>query len=351
MRNGLVSAVLLTGLAGVLGWSSPAAGRTYYVSPNGSDANAGISPSRPWRSIERVNRAALQPGDVVRFRGSAEYRGSHLVLRRSGLPGRPITFSQYGTGWPTIQDGVFLDGVSHVALRRLRIEGDPQGVAAARSGPGSRHVDVIGNRIVEAAIAVNSPNPKDGDWLIARNSIASTDDSAIILEGARQRVVENRIHGAGADPGITYGKHGVYLKGPDGVVTGNDIGNFSDEGVSTRYRNALIEGNDIHDGEGGIGYYRNDADVGITRLRHNRIWNVSYGIYIARADSAGPTLERFEIVDNAVQAPIDVPDDPLAPVECRGNRADQPAAGRDWWLATHPPDTGEIFARGTAPCP
>ncbi|HZE04136.1 MAG TPA: hypothetical protein VE127_02865, partial [Solirubrobacteraceae bacterium] len=40
-------------------------GTTYYVSPSGSDSDSGTSPSRAWRTVKQVDRAALKPGDQV----------------------------------------------------------------------------------------------------------------------------------------------------------------------------------------------------------------------------------------------------------------------------------------------
>src|SRR5262249_5041856 len=44
-------------------------GTTYYVSPSGSDSNPGTSPASAWRTVSRVNRADLSPGDAVLFQG------------------------------------------------------------------------------------------------------------------------------------------------------------------------------------------------------------------------------------------------------------------------------------------
>ena len=54
-----LAVVVLTASAAHASGSSPAT--TYYVSSTGSDANAGTAAS-PWRTVSRVNRAALAPG-------------------------------------------------------------------------------------------------------------------------------------------------------------------------------------------------------------------------------------------------------------------------------------------------
>ncbi len=70
---------------------------TYYVAAIGSDINNGQSPNTPFQSLAQVSRLTLQPGDSIRFRRGDTFRGS-LVIRQSGLIGRPIVIDGYGTG-------------------------------------------------------------------------------------------------------------------------------------------------------------------------------------------------------------------------------------------------------------
>ena len=72
-------------------------GATYFVdSAAGNDDAAGTCETAAWRSLERVNKAELKPGDVVRFKRGGLWRGT--LVPRSGEPGRPITYTTYGTG-------------------------------------------------------------------------------------------------------------------------------------------------------------------------------------------------------------------------------------------------------------
>ena len=48
---------------------------TYYVSPSGSDGNAGTSASRPWKTIAKVNKKDLNAGDRVLFKGGSTFKG------------------------------------------------------------------------------------------------------------------------------------------------------------------------------------------------------------------------------------------------------------------------------------
>lgn len=70
---------------------------SYYVDPAGNDADSGMSPRRPWRTVARVNSAGLQPGDTIHFKSGGLWRET-LEPAHGGAPGRPITFSRYGNG-------------------------------------------------------------------------------------------------------------------------------------------------------------------------------------------------------------------------------------------------------------
>ena len=57
--------------------------RTFHVDAvRGDDAQDGLKPETAWRSLTRVNRASLAPGDQVLFRRGQAWRGQ--LLPRSG---------------------------------------------------------------------------------------------------------------------------------------------------------------------------------------------------------------------------------------------------------------------------
>lgn len=66
-------------------------GAIYYVSSEGDDANDGLSPEKPIRTIERVNALALKPSDGVMFRRGDMFRGK--IVAQKG-----VTYSAYGRG-------------------------------------------------------------------------------------------------------------------------------------------------------------------------------------------------------------------------------------------------------------
>jgi hypothetical protein len=88
-------------------------GTVYYVDfASGDDANAGTSPSKPWKRAPGDTAAtgvpaskALAPGDTVRFKAGVAYRGT-IVPKSSGADSSPIIYTGtgYGTG-SAIWDG------------------------------------------------------------------------------------------------------------------------------------------------------------------------------------------------------------------------------------------------------
>ena len=66
-------------------------GVIYYLSADGDDANDGLSPQTPLRSIAKLNTLELNPSDGVMFRRGDVWRGK--ITTRKG-----VTYSAYGKG-------------------------------------------------------------------------------------------------------------------------------------------------------------------------------------------------------------------------------------------------------------
>jgi len=100
---------------------------TYYVDGYaGNDSNSGISETKAWASLHKVNTFEhFNPGDSVLFKGGAEHspetkavgereEGQLLVPPTSGESGKPITFGSYGGGKAVLKVG--RQGYSNVYL-------------------------------------------------------------------------------------------------------------------------------------------------------------------------------------------------------------------------------------------
>ncbi len=81
----------------VLRFSTVTTAADYYVdSVSGSDSASGRTDQEAWRTLDRVNTAAIQPGDSVLFKKGGLWRGT--LLPQSGAPGKPVLYSSYGEG-------------------------------------------------------------------------------------------------------------------------------------------------------------------------------------------------------------------------------------------------------------
>ncbi len=86
----LISVVVLT---------AQALASTYYVDPLGSNANDGLSPITPWRTLLKVGISSFQPGDVILFKRDGIWN-EWLTPPSSGTAGNLIKFDAYGNGQP-----------------------------------------------------------------------------------------------------------------------------------------------------------------------------------------------------------------------------------------------------------
>ena len=71
--------------------------KTFFVSPEGNDTNAGLSTKTAWKTLEKVNQNEFQAGDALLFQAGGTWNGQ-LTPRGSGKPGNPIIIGSYGDG-------------------------------------------------------------------------------------------------------------------------------------------------------------------------------------------------------------------------------------------------------------
>lgn len=294
--------------------------RTFYVSAHGNDRGTGTSPRHAWRTVARVDRAALRPGDTVRFAGGASFTDATLMpgegFDSSGQRGRPIRFTSYGHGQARLTRGIWLGtdarhprGPSWLSFRNLAL-GPVQGV----QGTGT-HIVLMGLHIgpLLAPVAHQEVGIQtDGShWIISGNTIDRTGGSGMLLgasadtagdpAGGRFYLVSgNTITRTGLDAAIGYATHGIYLKVADASIVHNRIVGFRDDGVSARYRDAVVRSNRIADGQIGIAWYQYDRQAGHSRFLDNVIANLSTaGIFVCGvAEACRRPLESFDIAGN-----------------------------------------------------
>jgi hypothetical protein len=88
---------------------------TYFIAPSGDDRNSGASASKPWKSLEKVNAAAFQPGDRILFQAGGSWTGQ-LHPKGSGAPGSPVEIGRYGEGAKPAIGGGGISGTTAGAL-------------------------------------------------------------------------------------------------------------------------------------------------------------------------------------------------------------------------------------------
>ncbi len=85
----------------------PAVHRTgaYYIDfISGNDDNTAASPSKPWKTLEKVCISAFEPGDSILLKSGVTWQGQ-LRFSGSGAAGKPILVGKYGSGSNPVIDG------------------------------------------------------------------------------------------------------------------------------------------------------------------------------------------------------------------------------------------------------
>lgn len=83
-------------------------GNAYYVCADGNDGADGRSPSSAWKTLQRVEAAAVCPGDSVLFHCGDVFRGHLRTV--SGEEGRPVFYGSYGAGPKPVLEASYAAG-------------------------------------------------------------------------------------------------------------------------------------------------------------------------------------------------------------------------------------------------
>jgi hypothetical protein len=140
--------------------AAPARAADYYVSPSGNDANSGRTAALAWRTLARVNGAAMRAGDRVLLEGGATFSGS-LVFDTTdgGTPAAPLTLTSYGLGRATVRavggTGVAVYDRAAMRIANLRVIGNgaagASGISFYMERPGKAPLAFIRIEDVEVA--------------------------------------------------------------------------------------------------------------------------------------------------------------------------------------------------------
>ncbi len=211
-------------------------GRSWYVSPKGSDGGKGTREA-PLRTIGRA-AALANPGDVIRVLPGVYPEELVLEARKPGAA--PITLRGEGSPRPTLVPGSRTRSTVIRVRGRWRLE--------------NLHIDVGGARM----FAVLFDSGASQSVLSGSELHGGTSGAGVVVEGARDITLQhNTIHHF-IKPGDD--SHGVVVVGPSRNITlrDNDIHHNSGDSIQCQPGDGpadtvLIEGNTLHDsGENGV---------------------------------------------------------------------------------------------------
>lgn len=211
-----------TASAGGVAERRASASRVFYVDPlKGDNASTGRSRRKPVRTLSRVARLGLRPGDRVRLRAGVIHRGT-LRARQSGTARRPIVVASYGKGGRPVVRGA---GCVQVPGNHWRITSilakncDFAGFHVRGDNVVLRNVEATGN-VVGVAIepastkaVVRSSHLHDNNRM-APGTPGPDDDygaNGVVVSGTRALVVNNLIEGHRA-PSPDYGHDGAAIE-------------------------------------------------------------------------------------------------------------------------------------------
>jgi len=283
--------------------AAPAAATTFYVSPSGSNSNPGTV-SAPWRTVAKVDRFRLAPGDAVLFRGGSSFTDATLTPSTSGSATAPIRFGSYGGGRARISNGggaVWLaPGAHDLTFSDLDLSSSGSVVfASAGDGPGATHILVSGCLIHDSPDAGLINQAQDSAWTIRGNTFSHLGDSGLLVQGDGVTIAANTITGTGWNAAITYGKHGIYDRGPDTTIADNDISHDTGgSGISIRDHGARVFGNAIHGTAYAISLFPEDpANAGTDAIYYNRMWDISgFAFYADGTNQTTGTPSRLNVL-------------------------------------------------------
>ena len=181
----------------LLASATPLHAGTFYVSTNGNDSKPGTA-AAPFRTVQR-GVSALKKGDTLVIEGGASAEGDLTPPSGVTIRSAPGERAILKPGRPLDSIISYLDGVSHVTLDGLVIDG---------GGAGDE-------RLVRFPLFTNEGH----SHLTLKNSeVKNSFFSCLLISGAHWDIRNNHIHHCGMDK--TY-DHGVYFSGNHSLIVGN----------------------------------------------------------------------------------------------------------------------------------
>ncbi|MCG8403204.1 MAG: hypothetical protein MJA84_16665, partial [Firmicutes bacterium] len=265
--------------------NAASAGNIYYVDIiGGDDHNDGLSQSKAFKTLGKVNSINYQPGDKILFKASGIWTGQ-LKFLGSGTGSNPIVIDMYGSGSKPVIDGaglvgegvVYIYNQEYIEVNNLEITNDAPDAADRRG------VEVIGSNFgtVDHIVLrnLNIHNVKG----IAGNSLDAKRTAAIYIATRSDDTVPTRFNNVLIE-GCT-----IASVDNQGIITNNEIKHsdypYTQAWNARRFSNLVIRNNVISDiGKNAI----------VTRLSDNTClveYNVCYDTAV-RAGTGNTIFSR-----------------------------------------------------------
>ena len=240
----------------------PQGGRTFYLSPDGSDTDDGRTPQTAWRTLRRADAVRLKAGDRLLLKGGARFPGTLSIgPGDAGNARKPVVIDSYGEGRAMIAAagtrGIEVYNTSGVVIRNLILAGDAasyrsqDGIGFVSDLPGQRKlpyvqvtgVDVSGFR---NGIRLHGGRAGSGfrDVVIDDCAVHGNKDAGLVSDGpafdpeaplyAHERVTVSKVVAFKNDGDPRASDHNT----GSGIVLGS-------------VRHGVVEGSDAH-GNGGL---------------------------------------------------------------------------------------------------
>lgn len=129
MNRSLMFVMLLT--IGML--AQPLLASTYFVDAiDGKDTYNGLGKESPFKTLAKVSRLNLQPGDTILLANCRIFDGTLQLKNVAGTKDNPVVIANYGRetiGLPIIEakgfaNGILLENCSHIVVSNIEITGD-----------------------------------------------------------------------------------------------------------------------------------------------------------------------------------------------------------------------------------
>jgi hypothetical protein len=276
----------------------------FYVSPSGSDANAGTTAAKPWRTIQRAANAGAVPAGSTVHVAAGQYN-EHVTVRVSGsAAGGYVTFQAEGNA---IIDGQKAAGKHLLDLSNrsyLKVVG-----FELRNGLGTNSDDASAVRVEGRGDHIEVRNNRIHDML-GRNAMALTFYGVDATSGIHDLVVDNNEiynNKPATSETVTFNGNVYNFRATNNRVHDNNnigIDVIGGEGVCAvpakdQARNGVIANNRVWNNTGPDGfaagiYVDGGRDVVIER---NRVWGCNVGVEVG-AENAGRTASNVTVRSN-----------------------------------------------------